>query len=356
MIGNCIATSIGSLPFRDVQQAIDLISHYTPHIPAWPQLPQFSEERMLLQFTEGMPGLKREGGKVYFDTSSPAFEAELLSFYEDYLAAMENDSPLHLEKFSISPDYSRGIYAFLEHLPSMSSLRAIKGQVTGPFTLATGMTDQDKKIVYYHRELHDVVVKTICLKLKWQIRRFRRFGLPLLFFIDEPALAGFGSSFFLSISVEDVRKDLNEIIGLIHREHALAGVHCCENTDWSIILKTDIDVINFDAYGFFHRLILYEEDLKDFIKRGGVLAWGIVPTGNPDDVERETVDSLFDRWHAHVRQLQDKGMDFRQVLHQSLITPSCGVGSLTPDLAEKVFQMLCGISERLRTVYVEEKG
>lgn len=264
MIGNCLASTIGSLPFTDVQEAMDLIVRFTPHCPAWPQLPQIPEERMMVQFTEGMPGLKREGDKVSFDTSSPGFDAELLNFYRDYLAAMDEDSSLHLERFRISPLFSRGFYSLLEHIPHLNSLQAIKGQITGPFTLATGLTDQDKKVAYYHRELHDVVVKTICLKLKWQIHQLREFSFPLLFFIDEPALAGFGSSSFLSISTEDVQKDLYEVVGLIHKEHALAGIHCCENTDWSIILRTDIDVVNFDAYGFFDRLILYEDDVKGF--------------------------------------------------------------------------------------------
>jgi len=354
MIGNCLTTSIGSLPFRDVKEAIDLVSLSTPHIPAWPQLPQIPEERMIVQFTEGMPGLKREEGKVFFDTSSPDFEAALLTFYEDYLAAIDDDSPLHLEKFRITPQYSRGIPALVERLPAMPSVQAIKGQVTGPFTLATGITDQEKKIAYYSRELHDIVVKTICLKLKWQVRQFKQFGLPLIFFIDEPGLAGFGSSAFISISVENVRNDLNEVIKLIHSEHALAGIHCCENTDWSIILTTDVDVINFDAYGFFHRLVLYENELKAFIKREGVLAWGIVPTSSAHDVEKENVDSLADRWRNEVEQLQSKGIQLNHIVRQSLITPSCGVGSLAPDIARKVFLLLSGLSERLRKDYASE--
>lgn len=105
MIGSCLATTIGSLPFTDVQEATDLILRYTPHCPSWPQLPQIPEERMIVQFTEGMPGLKREGDKISFDTSSPNFETDLLNFYQDYLSAVEEDSSLHLEKFRISPKF-----------------------------------------------------------------------------------------------------------------------------------------------------------------------------------------------------------------------------------------------------------
>lgn len=249
----------------------------------------------------------------------------------------------------------RGFYSLLERIPHLNSLQAIKGQITGPFTLATALTDQDKKIAYYHRELHDVVVKTICLKLKWQIRQLKNFGLPLLFFIDEPALAGFGSSSFLSISTENVQKDLHEVIGMIHKEHALAGIHCCENTDWSIILRTNVDIVNFDAYGFFDRFILYEDDVKYFFKKGGILAWGIVPTSDPKDVERETVDSLIERWKNEASKLASKGIALDQIVRQSLITPSCGVGSLAPNLARRVLELVNGVSEGLKRTYVNEK-
>jgi hypothetical protein len=47
MIGNYLAANIGNIPFNG-------------HIPPWPQLHQFPEERMIVQFTEWMPALERE--------------------------------------------------------------------------------------------------------------------------------------------------------------------------------------------------------------------------------------------------------------------------------------------------------
>ena len=55
----------------------------------------------------------------------------------------------------------------------------------------------------------------------------------------------------------------------IHKEDALAGLHCCGNTEWSPGLTTALDVINFDAYEFFPGLSLYPAELDAFLRQGG---------------------------------------------------------------------------------------
>ncbi|MDX9802397.1 MAG: hypothetical protein RBT69_13785, partial [Spirochaetia bacterium] len=181
----------------------------------------------------------------------------------------------------------------------------------------------------------------------------RSLGAPVIIFIDEPSLSAYGSSAFLGISAADVYDDLKEIIEQIHAEGALAGIHCCENTDWSLLMKTDADVLNFDAYGFFDRLILYAEDLKNFIMRGNILAWGLIPTGSPEDIKKETAESLIERWQDSVAALEGLKIERKRIISQSLITPSCGTGALTPELAERVMHLLKEVSGFLQREYAE---
>jgi hypothetical protein len=78
------ATVIGSFPHAEADDALRIIMECVPTIPAWPQLPFYPEERMVRQYNEGMPGLRIREDTVFFDTSQPDFEAELLEFYEEY--------------------------------------------------------------------------------------------------------------------------------------------------------------------------------------------------------------------------------------------------------------------------------
>lgn len=345
----CKATAIGSFPHRDVHDALRIVWECIPQVPAWPQLPSYPEEGMTRQYNEGMPGLCVKEQKVFFDTSNDSFDAELLEFYEDYLQALELEEMPVAHRFGMSPACARGIFGLRESLlagPGTAS--ALKGQIVGPITLATTLTDQQGRSAYYDARLREVVVKTLALKARWQIHRLREFGVPVAIFIDEPSLAAYGSSAFVGISEKDVTDDLQEVIAQIHGEGALAGIHCCENTDWSMLLATDIDILSFDAYGFFDRLVLYAERLKTYLDRGKILAWGIVPTGNPEVVAAETVRSLADRWEGYLQELSGHGFDPRKVAAQSLLTPSCGTGSLSPSTAVEVMRLLHDLSELLQ--------
>ena len=142
---------------------------------------------------------------------------------------------------------------------------------------------------------------------------------------------------------------LVEVIDAIHAEGGLAGVHVCANTDWSLILDSPVDIVNFDAYSYFDRFILYPDLIKKFIDAGKILAWGIVPTGDTGDIEKETSQSLIGQWYKKVQSVEDLGIDRATIMSQSLITPSCGAGSLPIDLACKVVRMTREVSDGIRS-------
>ncbi len=132
----------------------------------------------------------------------------------------------------------------------------------------------------------------------------------------------------------------------VHAEGGLAGIHVCANTEWDLIIDTAVDILNFDAYSYFDRFILYEKAVRRFIEEGRVIAWGIVPTS--DAVAAETEASLIARWEAQAEQVEALGFDRERILSQSLITPSCGTGSLSREHALRVLELTRAVSKRLR--------
>jgi methionine synthase II (cobalamin-independent) len=347
----CVATTIGSLPHTDPMRGTALMFESTPEIPSWVQFPKrVSTENMMIQFTEGMPGLVREGDRAYFDTTVPDWVEQLTDFYARYLAAAEVGDSDALDGFGLTPEYAAGWDEFVTQLPNhAASARMLKGQVTGPFTLGTNLLDQDRRCSYYDDQLRDVVVKTVTMRAVWQMERLSAFGLPLMIFMDEPALLGFGSQTFITISRDDVLKDINEVVEAVHNRGGLTGVHCEANTDWSLLMESDLDILDFDAYDHMQTITLYPAELRAFLDRGGSLGWGIIPTLDQNAAATETLPSLLARFDAGVHRLVEKGFDRELLLRRALITPSCGAGGVLDEpLAERVLNLLRETSTALR--------
>jgi len=352
----CLSTTIGSLPHTDVAHGTALMFEATPEIASWVQFPKRNQyENMMIQFTEGMPALVQDGERIYFSTSINDFPEQLTSFYERYLAVIENENFDALENFRLSPQYAGGFSEFMARLPKQISLGKtlmLKGQVTGPFTLGTNLLDQNGRCSYYDDQLRDVIVKTIILKALWQFARLSEFGLPVMIFLDEPSLLGFGKQTFLTISREDVIQDINEVVAAIHNQEGLTGIHCEENTDWSLLMETDLNILDFDAYDHMQGITLYPAELNAFFDRGGCLGWGVVPTLDREAAATETIPSLIDCFEEGLHQLESKGFKRDLLLRRALITPSCGAGGvLTETLAERVLGLLRGLSIALRERY-----
>ncbi len=351
-LANGLPVLIGSLPLHDHAEGVELVFKYTPEIPLWVQLPAYREEGMIAQFQPGFPGLTLKTDKSFVDTSDPSFDNNILKFYEDYLAANEGEAVTEDSRFALKPDTARGFFSFMEHLRSLSNYPlAIKGQITGPITFGLGLTDQNGKAIFYDEQLRDVTVKLLAQKARWQVKKLLSFGSPIIIFFDEPALAGFGSSAMISVSRDDVATCFDEVVGAVHDESGFAGIHVCANADWSLILESGADIISFDAYSFFDKLMLYPDLVKQFIQSGGILAWGIVPTLNSEDIEKETLESLVARWEIQSSAIEALGFDKAEILTQTFITPACGTGSLSLGHANKVLGLTRQVSDTLRKKY-----
>ena len=349
---------IGSLPLTDHREAMEWIFNATPEIPLWPQLPTNPYERMMPQFAEGIPCIREEDltdpeGRILFDVGDTNFEENMLAFFEEYMSVLENPEALANSRFKVSRKRAEGLYLFAESLAGRKDLVAAKGQVTGPFTMLTGIKDSEGRAGYFDDTIREMVIKGIAMKAAWQTGFLAGTNdRQVIMFIDEPALAGLGSSAFISVTAAEIREMIDEVAEAVHQAGGLAGIHVCANTDWELLLNSQIDVLSFDAYGFFDKFAPLKDTIHRYLDRGSIIAWGGVPTGRAEDIERESCDSLTALWESQAELLIGSGRDKADLLRQTLITPSCGTGSLQPDLARKVLELTGAVSKSLRSTYL----
>jgi hypothetical protein len=323
-----MVSGIGSFPFTDVDKAIDIIFETCPEIPFWPQLPKRTPyENMYIPFLEGVPCVvvDENEGTAFMDTENAEGIEE---FYENVLSG-------NLEAFRISGKVAPGFYRFLVRLKERNDeVKFIKTQITGPFSMGLGLKDENGKPVIYNYGYFDIIKKVIHMKAQWMIATIKA-QFPdkgIIIFFDEPYMVSFGSA-YVSISREEAIGLFNDVLGGIP---ALRGVHCCGNTDWSVLLNADVDIINYDAFNYLETIFYFEEDLRRFISRGGRIAPGIVPSSeevmNATSADMERIMEKFRS--AMTEKVGPQG------LHDLIVTTSCGVGSLQPEEASHAMALL----------------
>jgi methionine synthase II (cobalamin-independent) len=323
-----MVSGIGSFPFTDVDKAIDIIFETCPEIPFWPQLPKRAPyENMYLPFLEGVPCVvvDEKEGTAFMDTEKAEGIEE---FYENVQRG-------NLEALRISGKVAPGFYRFLERLKERNDeVKFIKTQITGPFSMGLGLKDEHGKPVIYNYGYFDIIKKAINMKAQWMIATIKA-QFPdkgIIIFFDEPYMVSFGSA-YVSISREEAIGLFNDVLGGIP---ALRGIHCCGNTDWSVLLNADVDIINYDAFNYLETIFYFEEDLRRFISRGGRIAPGIVPSS--EEVMNATsadMERIMEKFRSAMSEKVGP-----QGLRDLIVTTSCGVGSLQPEEARKAMDLL----------------
>lgn len=342
---------IGSLPHSNINDAMNLIKRDFDQIPFYPQLANISKnEDMICQFLEGLPTFNPQNYSNFtLNSESEDFLIGLEEFFTDYEDIISGNCTEKLEKYAISENFSSTFKEF-ENIIKATKPYYAKGQITGAFTMTTSINDINDRAVIYDETLRDVIVKLLSLKALWEIKRIKQANpttVPIIF-MDEPSVSQIGTSAYLAITNNDVISMIKEISDIIKSNGALSAIHCCGKCDWRIAIKTGVNIINFDAYSFFDNICAYNKEIKTFLSNGGKLAWGLIPTFDEKLLENITVKDLSDKFHSSVKNLTNYEIDAKLILDNSVITSSCGAGSLSVKGAEKAMDLVKELSDTLR--------
>ncbi len=333
-------TGIGSVPSLDVTDTCIRILDRCREAPFWPQFVRRTNlENMTIQFSEGFPLVEISGDGKSLILSSREREPELVSFYDRFLAD-------DVEHFAISRDYAPGLFELVDLIQRNPGTYGpyIKGQTVGPVTFLGTVEGQDGKSLLHDLELREALVKALAIRALWQVRKLSTTGKKPILFLDEPYLSGYGSA-FTPLDRHDVISLIKEVIDYLReREDVLLGIHCCGNTDWSMIFETGPDIISFDAFSHMDYFLLYPEAITRFIGRGGIISWGIVPTG--EQAGKESAEGLASRIAEALTKFEKWGLDRKEVAGRSLLTPSCGMGTMNEKAGLEVLDLLKTVSRK----------
>jgi hypothetical protein len=350
----CSTTAMGIMPHRDVEEALELA--LSLDIPFWPQLPKVSlYEDMYVQASQNFPGIAIDFDKERLVFNTTRFEQEL----DEYFVKM--DSP---GAFALTAEYSRVFHKFLSK--ELQGYKAIRGQVTGPVSFGLKVLDEDLKPIIYNEEVRDILFDFIQRKVNIQYQELRKKNPNAFVWVDEPGLS-YVFSGFSGYNDQHAREDyLRFVEGL----EGPKGLHLCAEVNLPYLLDLGVEIMSFDAYqiGFMPRE--YAGSVAEFIKSGGVISWGIIPTESTALATQtpETLAEILSNYWGVIS--ENAGLSLNQIAAQALVAPArcclsdlgqvntdgktvseCQVSSIEEELVERAFAFLSELSNILRDKY-----
>jgi hypothetical protein len=324
-------TGIGSLPLTSVTSAIYSVAEFSPEVPFWPQLPRLSNRESVIG-----QGLGRVADLI--EPRNDGYGYQVKQGRIDLLLEI-----LHRSSGELTPGNAAGFGAFEEALSSglFKSALAVKGQIEGPITLSSYLFHDGRPFIS-DPALFAAVAFHVSQMICWQIDRLKAAGLPVLLFVDEPALC-------LEVPMANAVSEEQRISALAvaledaRARGAYAGLHCCAARPFERMYRAEPDIVSFDAD---EGLDLFFADLHalDFVRRGGTVAYGIVPTR--PGLNAADAANIFIRW-LKAASLAGDPQKFAQ---RAMITATCGLGLLETSCIAESFRVAHSISKLVRAL------
>ena len=334
--GNLLTTAMGVMPHKNIDQALE--AALSMDVPFWPQLPRYSYyEDMYVQAAEHFPG-------IVLDIEKQTLKFSMDKFILEFENTMEHfEEP---EYFDVSETYSAVYHRFLSL--DLAGRPAIRGQLEGPVSFGFNILDQDERPILFDDTIRPFMYEFMAKRINIQLTRLKEINSNAFMFIDEPGLQ-FIFSAMSGYSDIKAKTDLDEFLSTIDSPR---GIHLCGNPDWDFLLNLDIDILSMDVYTNAERFGSCTQSIKRFLDRGGIIVWGIIPTGF-EAYEKENLNFLTMQLETIWKQLDKRGIDMTQMLEQSMLSPAtcCLINPDGEKTVEKAFKMVNDLSQILKTKY-----
>ncbi|MGA8848528.1 MAG: hypothetical protein WB564_01695 [Dehalococcoidia bacterium] len=350
----CSTTAMGIMPHWDVERALGLA--LSLDIPFWPQLPKVSlYEDMYVQASQNFPGIAIDfdKGRLSFDTAR--FEQELDGYF------VKMDVP---EAFALTAEYSAVFHKFLSK--ELQGYKAIRGQNIGPVSFGFKVLDENLKPIIYNDAARTILFDFIQKKANIQYRELKERNTYAFVWLDEPGL-GYVFSGLSGYNEQLAKEDYHNFVeGL----EGPKGLHLCAEVNLPYLLELGVEILSFDAYQIGFMPKEYAGNVAEFIKKGGIISWGIIPTESTvlaTQTPERLAAILSDYWKVIS---ESSGLSLNQIAMQALVAPArcclrdigqisaadkqageCQVSSVEEGIVEKAFAFLPELSQILRDKY-----
>lgn len=334
----------GTLPYETIDSVTRMQAKLFDKNPFLPFLPKIVEDDDIVKRTfSAIPGVKFNGKKIYLKIGSSEYKQSLEKLDKAYNKA----SKVTLEPYAIeSPFFEK----FLDLIKKFQSPNATIN-LLGPFTISQMLMNAAEEQVLADKSFRKLFIQAVAVKALWAIEKIKEVSpktVPIIV-LEEPLYGQFG---MIKRANEEVTPELvtsvfAKVIERIKQAGALVAIHCKDKCDWKIPINAGVDIISFDAYNNPNNLCIIPENIEEFINRGGVINWAVVPVMTEALVKSLNLDFVTNRLVGSLEGLVIAGVPRELVYKSAVVSVQGDTEHLPLIFAEKALILSSQLSKKI---------
>lgn len=339
----------GALPYENIESATRMVAKLFEKVPSLLLLPRVFEGDTLVNRTlSKFPGVEFVNNDIVLNVSSSNYKKHLSKLEK----AFNHPKLENLEYFSISSPFME---KFLQMIKKFNSQNAVVS-LLGPFTISQMLMNVADEQMLTDKSFRKLFIQGVCVKALWVIEKIKAVNpntVPIIIF-EEPALGQLG---LLKRQNEDITIDLvtalfTRVVEKIKEHGAIVGIQCLGKCDWTVPINAGVDIISYDAYNNPNNLCIIPEAVEEFLRRGGMINWGIVPVASEQVIKSLTIDSLSRRFFATLQGVINAGVSAELLYSSALVSIQGSVDNLPIIFAEKAVILSTQLAKKIPVVVI----
>lgn len=297
---------VGSVAGRDPKSAAKTALDAHPFLPSAPELPRRDRaEGLVARDLAPLAGLvDAASSRCRLPAGDPAL-----------VRALDDADP----GAGPAPE---GLAAFLELLRARRPGAArVKVALAGPVLLAARLADAAGRPLASVPAAAEAIARYVARRAADLASRLGAHAPSVVVQLDEPGTTD-------ALDTPSFWR-LSSVVGAIRMAGHLAAIHDCGARDGRKLLLIAPDLLLVDAWGLMAPFAPHGEALGGYLRGGGAVAWGVLPTRGALPDPRKMSRGLLDR-------LGVEAGDREVVRRRGLVSPSCGFGASTLEAERRV--------------------
>jgi hypothetical protein len=335
---------VGALPYNTIKGTTAMLAKLFKETPYIPILPNVSQtDTMKNRVFANIPGVVYDSEKLILKVGTQEHKDNIADFEK----AFNNPNIKNLENYGFEAEFLEKYFQMIKKFKSKYAYI----NLLGPFTVSQILISTAKEQCLADKSYRKLFIHAICVKALWLIEKIKQINpntTPIVI-LEEPMFGQFG---MVKRENNEVTADLvinlfSKVTEKLKKAGAIVGVQCFEKCDWSIPIKAGVDLISYDAYNNPNNLSIIPEILIDFLRKGGIINWGIVPVVSDTMVRGLTIDYLEKRLSSTIAGIVLAGVPAELLYRNIMVSLNSDTDKLSILFAEKAILLATQLASRL---------